>query len=192
MTFHTIVADPPWPYHSRDLKSTPAHRPNRAALTGGAAVDRYSLMDVPAIKRLSVAPQARDDAHLYLWTTNSFMVDAHEVATAWGFAVKTIITWVKQKPTGEPSVKMGYWYRSASEHCLFAVRGRLRLKDKIVLPTWFGHRRLPHSVKPDVFFATVERASPGPYLELFARRPRAGWSVWGNEVKSDVRLCANG
>jgi N6-adenosine-specific RNA methylase IME4 len=190
--FSTIVADPPWPYHSQDLKSTPKHRPNRDALTSVAAVDRYSLMGVPAIKRLPVATLARDNAHLYLWTTNSFMVEAHEVAEAWGFKVKTIITWVKVKPTGEPSMKMGYWYRSASEHCLFAVRGRLRLNavrgTGVCLPTWFAHRRLPHSAKPDVFMSMVEGASPEPYLELFARRPRAGWSVWGNEVSCDVDL----
>lgn len=34
----------------------------------------------------------------------------------------------------------------------------------------------------------IERCSPGPYLELFARRPRLGWHVWGNQVDCDVQL----
>jgi N6-adenosine-specific RNA methylase IME4 len=118
------------------------------------------------------------------------MVEAHDVARAWGFEPKTIITWVKHKqgePT-TPSMKMGYWFRSASEHCLFAVRGSLRLNNKICLPTWFAHPRLPHSVKPDSFRQMVEKASPGPYLELFARKTSPGWSIWGNEVESTFQF----
>ena len=191
-TFSTIMADPPWPYHSQDLKSAPLHRPNSwDGPTGGvAAVKRYGLMSFNEIKALPIQAFAADNAHLYLWTTNSFMVEAHDVAKAWGFEPKTIITWVKNKKNepDTPSMKRGYWFRSATEHCLFAVRGSLRLKDKICLPTWFAHERMPHSTKPDVFRSMVESASPGPYLELFARSVAPGWGRWGNEVESTVVL----
>lgn len=189
--YKTIMADPPWPYNSSDLGSTRAHRPNTPEETRRvAAKDRYDLMSMADIKALPIAGMADDDAHLYLWTTNSFMVEAHEVARAWGFEPKTIITWVKHKQ-GEPTVpsmKMGYWYRSASEHCLFAVRGKLRLNDKVCLPTWFAAPREQHSAKPEAFRAMVEKASPGPYLELFARKASLGWDVWGNQAPGGISL----
>lgn len=191
--FRTILADPPWPYQSQDLKSSPTHRPNSWSTPLGsvAAAARYNTMSIGEIMALPVQDIAAKDAHLYLWTTNSFMVEAHEVARAWGFEPKTIITWVKHKqgdPT-TPSMKMGYWFRSASEHCLFAVRGKLRLQDVTKgIPTWFAAPRAPHSVKPEESYVLIERASFAPRLELFARRERDGWDRWGNEVASTVTL----
>lgn len=190
--YSTVVADPPWPYHSQDLKASPLHRPNTwDGPTGGvAAQQRYSLMSVAAMKELPISRMVAINAHLYLWTTNSFLVEAHDLALAWGFKPKTLVTWVKHK-AGEPtipSMKMGYWFRSASEHCLFAVRGRLRLKNKVCIPTWFAHPRLRHSGKPALFRQIVETASPGPYLELFARENYSGWDAWGNEVPKSIDL----
>lgn len=192
MAYKTIMADPPWPYHSSDLKAAPLHRPNTwDGPTGGvAAKERYGLMTLADIAALPVRDMADANAHLYLWTTNSFMVEAHEVMRSWGFEPKTIVTWVKHK-AGEPtmpSMKMGYWFRSASEHCIFGVRGKLRLKDKVCLPTWFAHERMAHSAKPEVFRAMVEKASPGPYLEMFARKATPGWDVWGNQAPSSIEL----
>lgn len=188
--FRTILADPPWPYHSQDLKAAPTHRPNTwDGPTGGvAAVTRYDVLSVDEIKALPVSDITDVNAHLYLWTTNSFLVEAHEVAVAWGFEPKTLITWVKHKKGNQaaPSMKMGYWFRSASEHILFAVRGKLRLQDKVCIPTWFSAPRLPHSVKPEESYRLIERASFAPRLELFARRERDGWERWGNEVDSTV------
>lgn len=125
------------------------------------------------------------DAHLYLWFTNTFAVEAHQIAEAWGFRPMTILTWVKTRVAdGLPSMKMGYYFRGATEHVLFAVKGSLRLQTREALPTAYLWPRLPHSVKPDAFYTLVERASPGPYLELFARKNRAGWAAWGNECES--------
>jgi N6-adenosine-specific RNA methylase IME4 len=136
-----------------------------------------------------VAPPAEDDAHLYLWTTNRFMGDAYEVARAWGFEPKTILTWTKthQNDPARVSMKVGYYFRGATEHCLFGVRGSLRtLLDN--LPTGYLWPRLPHSVKPDAFYDLVEQASPGPYVELFARRARFGWDYWGDESLGTATL----
>jgi N6-adenosine-specific RNA methylase IME4 len=77
---------------------------------------------------------------------------------------------------------MGYYSRGATEHCLFAVRGSLRLRAKRALPTAYFWPRTAHSVKPDTFYDLVEEASPGPYLELFARRQRLGWDAIGDEI----------
>lgn len=151
------------------------------------SVFRKNFLRLPLddIKSLPISELVEDNAHLYLWTTNPFMVEAHEVARAWGFKPKTIITWVKLKKDRTPSMKTGYWFRSATEHVLFAVRGKMRLKGP-ASPTTFFSPRLPHSVKPDQFYELIESQSPGPYLEIFARRSRPGWAHWGNEMNPTV------
>jgi len=136
---------------------------------------------------LELRPDADTSAHLYLWTTNAFMEQAHVLARTWGFAPKTICTWVKLTPDGKASMRTGYYFRGATEHWLFCVRGSLRLL-RADLPTAYLWPRLPHSVKPDAFYDLVESASPGPYLELFARRQRLGWDTWGNECRCDGEL----
>jgi N6-adenosine-specific RNA methylase IME4 len=141
---------------------------------------------------LILAPPAADNAHLYLWTTNAFMDEAYDVARAWGFTPKTIGTWVKthQGDTSRVSMKTGYYFRGATEHFLFCVRGSLPLQTKEALPTAYLWHRLPHSQKPDAFYDLVEIASPGPYLELFARRNRLGWDTWGDEALQHVEMGA--
>jgi N6-adenosine-specific RNA methylase IME4 len=124
----------------------------------------------------------------YLWTTNAFIAEAHEVARAWGFEPKTLLTWVKLKrDRPEVSIKIGYWYRLATEHIVFGVRGRQRLLGPAV-PTAFLLPRFPHSEKPEFFYKLIEAQSPARYLELFARRLRPGWASWGNEIESAIRL----
>ncbi len=190
--YATILADPPWPYASPRAVVGNGGRGS----AGGRArnmiqvdvTSRYRTMSVEAIKRLPVHDLAAEAAHLYLWTTNAFMVEAHEVARAWGFQPKTILTWVKVRhQDGQPSMKAGYWYRSATEHIVFAVRGKQRLLGPAV-PTAFLLPRLPHSVKPEFFCELIEEQSPGPYLELFARHLRPGWDSWGDEIEPTIQF----
>jgi N6-adenosine-specific RNA methylase IME4 len=186
--FRTIVADPPWPYDNKDgPRATAEHRPNSwdTACTGSAP--RYGSMSMPELKAIGVKGASDNPAHLYLWTTNSFMVEAHDLARAWGFVPKTIVTWGKTKADGTPSMKTGYYYRGATEHFLFAVKGSMRLVGEAA-PTLFLSNRLPHSVKPAWFYSLVEAQSPGPYLEMFARQQRLGWSSWGDQVPETVSL----
>ena len=56
--------------------------------------------------------------------------------------------------------------------------------------TWYQAPRGAHSEKPDLFLDLIEQMSPAPRLEMFARRRRLGWDVWGNEVESDIDLAA--
>lgn len=189
MVYQTIVADPPWPYRQAGgPRSSTDHRPNAKAHDPSGSVAQYGAMTIPAL--CALRPPAAADAHLYLWTTNAFMDEAHDVARAWGFTPKTICTWGKVQADGvTPSYRMGYYFRGATEHWIFAVRGRLRLRRKD-LPTLFLWPRASHSVKPEPFYDVVEAASPGPYLEMFARRRRLGWDVWGDGVDSDVEMVA--
>jgi N6-adenosine-specific RNA methylase IME4 len=184
--FTTIVADPPWPYGTSKALIKTLLAEGSGVAKGVGAGDNYALMSLSDLKALPVEKVATENAHLYLWTTNAFLVEAHDLTRSWGFEPKTVLTWVKTKqytmPEDEqPSMKTGYWFRGATEHVVFGVRGSLRLHGPAA-PTVFFHRRLPHSVKPESFFHLVETQSPGPYLEMFARRPRIGWVAWGNEL----------
>lgn len=189
--YGSFVVDPPWPYRSKGkFGQTLEHRPNRdntLARLGTSSRDRYGAMTIKELMNLKIPQFAADNSHLYLWTTNSFLEEAFSLVRAWGFNFKTVLTWTKIQSNGKPSMKMGYYYRGATEHCLFAVRGKLRLLGKasstaILLP------RTPHSVKPDGFYAIVEEQSPGPRLDVFARAKRPGWDTYGNEVENDVNL----
>jgi N6-adenosine-specific RNA methylase IME4 len=191
--YRTIVADPPWPYKSPGagpLQSSPSNRPMSwdKPLSGVGSEVRYGKLSIEKICALPVPADA--NSHLYLWTTNAFLVEAHSVAASWGFRVVTNITWTKVKPDGAPSMKIGYYYRGATEHCLFGVRGSLRLRGEIPRSTALLLPRLPHSAKPAEFYAMVEEQSHPPYLELFARSKRVGWHSWGNECPNDVELVA--
>jgi N6-adenosine-specific RNA methylase IME4 len=135
-------------------------------------------MTIQEITTLPVEKQAEDDAVLWLWTTNAHMEYSFAIARAWGFQPKTILTWGKDK------MGLGDWLRGKTEHCVLAVRGRPRWNLRNETTLLLG-RRLEHSRKPDVFYEMVERMSSGPYLELFARRRRYGWDVWGNEAPTE-------
>jgi N6-adenosine-specific RNA methylase IME4 len=188
--YRTIVADPPWPYETSKSGRFAMPKPEKDIGQLGVESMGYGVMEVAELCALQ--PPADDAAHLYLWTTNAFMVEAHQIARAWGFRPKTILTWTKtyQDNPSRVSMKTGYYFRGATEHCLFSVRGSLKLQVSEGLPTAYLWPRLPHSVKPDAFYDLVERASPGPYLELFARRARFGWDYWGDESLQTVELAS--
>lgn len=184
MLYKTIMADPPWPEH------------------GGGKIKRgadrhYPLMSVAEIKAIQVP--AMDDAHLYLWVTNNYLSDGIEVMKAWGFKRKTTITWVKGKVLENGHIilenpGLGQYFRGLTEHLLFGVRGKVpykldpitgkRMQGKTVIVAPRGR----HSEKPEEAYRMVERVSYGPFLEMFARKERPGWAVWGNEVRSDIDI----
>jgi N6-adenosine-specific RNA methylase IME4 len=160
--FRVIVADPPWSYDSRSDDAT--HR----------AANPYASMPIEAIKAMPVRKMAHEDCVLWLWTTNAHMRQAFEVLDAWGFAHKTILTWVKDR------MGTGDWLRGQTEHCLMAVRG----KPVVTLTSQTTAIRGPlreHSRKPEEFYALVETLCPGSKIELFARTQRKGWVAHGNE-----------
>lgn len=182
MRYATIVADPPWDYGeltsagSRGWVGFGQRTPGReGAVNGRGAQQHYGLMPLNKIKALDVCALAEPDAHLYLWVTNAFVVQGHEVMAAWGFTFKTMLTWVK------PQIGMGYYFRSNTEHILFGVRGKLRTTSRAI-PTSFTAPRTRHSAKPEAFFDLVTSTSPGPYLSIFERAERLGWDAIGDEI----------
>ena len=165
--FRTILADPPWDIQQKGARGAEMH---------------YDLMSLAQIKSMPVADLAEDDAHLWLWVTNGTLRHGYDVAEAWGFTVRSPLTWIKFR------LGLGNYLRNATEHVLFATRGRAPVNFNSQ-PTWINAPVQDHSHKPEEQYAVIERVSPGPYLELFARRrpPSLGdWSVWGDEIDSDV------
>lgn len=177
--YRTIVADPPW-------------MPELGG-TWGARIDKgrgqrfYDTMPLDAIKALSV-PSA-GQAHLYLWGLSQHADWGFETARAWGFEPVTMLTWCK------PALGVGR-FRCNTEQIIVARKGSRHGNPfgqggrhaQATEGTWFQWPRSKHSQKPEEFYALVERLSPGPYLEMFARRRRLGWDSWGNEVDSDVEI----
>jgi N6-adenosine-specific RNA methylase IME4 len=142
----------------------------------------YPLMSTRDICTLPVRSWAAANAHLYLWVTNNFLEDGLKVVKAWGFEYITLISWFKE---GNPG--LGQYFRGLTEHVLFAKRGqppyRTREDGKRAQGlTGFTAPRTEHSVKPDQIHKWAELLSPEPRLEMFARRARPGWDLWGNEA----------
>jgi N6-adenosine-specific RNA methylase IME4 len=182
--YRTIVADPPWPL--KDTGPRTASENGRWDTSGRGQAGRrsrlgYGRMSVEEIAALPVARVAESDSHLYLWTVNAFLEEAYDVARAWGFKPSTLLTWCKP-PMG---LGFGGTFANASEFIIFARRGSLPAKQRIDR-TWFEwprpYGRGPiHSAKPDAALDLIEQVSPGPYLEMFARRARFGWDYWGDQ-----------
>lgn len=144
-------------------------------------------MDTDAITALPVGALGDDDAHLYLWVINCQIENAYRIVRAWGFNPRTLLTWAKV-PRG---IGLGGTFTQTTEHVLFARRGR-DVRTSRANSTWWTWKRGTHSTKPEAFLDLVESVSPGPYLELFARRQRLGWDTWGNEALEHVRLDVHG
>jgi N6-adenosine-specific RNA methylase IME4 len=185
--FSTIVADPPWRYNAKVA-------PLRSGGRGGQAEHQYPTMTNAEIAALPVASLATDQAHLYMWVTNprliaerngSRTVTPFDIVDAWGFKAMTLLTWVKPGRGGT-----GWYFRGQTEHVIFATRGGLGIPAANREPNVFEAKRSRHSAKPEAFFDLVERVSPGPYLEMFARKTRLGWSSWGNQVPETFQLQA--
>ncbi len=164
----TIVIDPPWDFTEEgDIDVYGLARPD------------YVQMSDTEIQELPVNDFAADDCHLYLWITNRSLLTgkAWTLCEAWGFRPITILTWCK------PTIGVGNYFRNNTEHCIFGVRGQQALQVKNQ-GTWFEEKRgkRGHSSKPDSFFDRVEKWSPGPYLRMFWRGQREGWTTWGAEA----------
>ena len=167
--FRTILADPPWDVQQRGSRGASRH---------------YELMTLDRIKAMPVRDLATTDGHLWLWCTNATLRDGYDVAHAWGFTVRSPLTWVKF------GLGLGKYLRNSTEHLLFATRGTAPVNFRSQ-PTWINAPVQRHSHKPEEQYAIIERLSDGPYLELFARRrppSRAEWSVWGNQIDSDISI----
>ena len=171
--YRTIVIDPPWPLKKSVRIDTPEQ---------GARTD-YPPMSLDAIAALGdqIQQAATTDAHLYLWVTHALLPNGLALLEQWGFRYHCVLTW--QKPSGFTP----FSWMFNTEHVLFAYRGAFSMERK-GLKIGFAAPTGRHSEKPDAFYQLVLQASPAPRLEMFARTPRDGFTVWGDEVHATVHL----
>lgn len=179
--YGTVVIDPPWTMP----RGGPASRDGFAVRDGRPSTISYPTMNFGEIAALPVRELAARRAHLYLWTVNAHIEDAYELVRRWGFRPSTLLTWCKT-PNG---IGLGGTYSLTTEHVLFARRGICPAAMRVDT-TWWHWRRGQHSVKPEAFLDLVERVSPAPRLEMFARRNRLGWDTWGNEALEHIEVVA--
>ena len=164
--FGAIYADPPWQYDNQGTR----------AATG----NHYKSMSVDELRALPVGMLAAEASHLHLWTTNAFLFECPKIFDAWGFEIKTSFVWVKSQ------IGIGNYWRNAHEIMLTGVRGDAKRFNDHSMPSWFECGRGAHSEKPEQVRALIERASSGPYLELFGRKAVNGWAVWGNQIERSL------
>ncbi|MBA3630158.1 MAG: S-adenosylmethionine-binding protein [Actinobacteria bacterium] len=176
--FGTILADPPWRFQNRTGKVAPEHR----------RLSRYNTLTWKEVAEMPVSYVVAEQSHCYLWVPNALLVEGMRVLEAWGFTYKTVLIWHKiRKDGGSDGRGVGFYFRNVTEPVLFGVKGKLRTLDpgrrQVNL---IASRKREHSRKPDELYDVIEACSPGPYLELFARYPRAGWVAWGEEADPSV------
>jgi N6-adenosine-specific RNA methylase IME4 len=180
--FGTILVDPPYQFINKTGKVAPEHRRLR----------RYATMTLAEIMALPVAQLAAPTAHLYLWCPNALLPDGLAVMKAWGFSYKTNLIWFKVRADGGPDGRgVGFYFRNVTELALFGVRGK---NARTLAPArrqvnLLATRKREHSRKPDEIYSVVEACSPGPFLELFARNKREGWTSWGDEAEMPRPRC---
>lgn len=183
--YRTIVADPPWSY-GRDEARFPS-MPGRPG-TERPRIDTsigYDTLTVEEIAALPVRALAGDDCRLFLWTTSRHLPAAFDVLEVWGFEYRQTLVWHK---TGDATPFGGSVAPNHAEFLLVAQVGFPPVVSRAASSVIACHRSRRHSAKPEAFLDVVEQVSPGPYLEMFARRARFGWDYWGDESLGTAEL----
>jgi N6-adenosine-specific RNA methylase IME4 len=168
LTYRVVVADPPWAFT------------DKLPGAGRGAGKHYGVMSHRSIGQFEL-PELDRDCYLFLWRVSAMVPEAYDVCKAWGFVAKTELVWRKKTKTGKRWFGMGHHLRAEHESCIVAVRGSPKPLVRNIR-TVFEAKAGRHSEKPEEFYDLVESFAPGPYLELFARRKRPGWTCVGDEV----------
>jgi N6-adenosine-specific RNA methylase IME4 len=173
--YGTILADPPWRFENRTGKVAPEHK----------RLARYETLSFEEIEQIPVSFVSGEKSHLYLWVPNALLQEGLAVMKAWGFRYKTNIIWHKIRKDGGPDGRgVGFYFRNTTEMILFGIRGSIRTLDPgrsqvNIIKT----QKQEHSRKPDELYEIIEKCSPGPFLEIFARGKRKGWDVFGDQAE---------
>jgi N6-adenosine-specific RNA methylase IME4 len=181
--YRTIVADPPWHYDGFPTTEATGRDKRLEPGKGKTRPMPYPSMSLDEIRGLPVRQLALDDARLFLWTTNRYLPEAFEILTSWGFTYRQTLVWIKPGvgPFG------GSVARQFTEYLLVATIGkpeRIGMAHSNTITA--SKSKAQHSRKPEAFLDLVEQVSPGPYVELFARRARFGWDYYGDESLGTV------
>jgi N6-adenosine-specific RNA methylase IME4 len=181
--YKTIVVDPPWRYGKWGGGSG---RGKAGIIINGDSCDMpYKTMSVAEISAMPISSISDDNCDLYLWTTQKYLPAAFGVLKAWGFKYCQTLIWCKApRGTGQ-----GGLYCPTNEFLILGRKGRMPTGKTRKDSTWWKTvRTRRHSEKPEFFQDMIETVSDHPRIELFARRKRKGWDVWGNEVDCDIEM----
>lgn len=179
-TYSVILADPPWKYRVRTQSRT-----------WGTADSHYPTMSVEQITSLPIRRFALPNSALFLWCPPPCFQEAMTLFSKWGFEYKTrAFLWVKLTRNKALWFGLGHYTRANAEDVLLGVRGSMKRKRRDV-PQVIISEMGSHSTKPTEVHRRIELMYDGPYLELFARRARPGWDVWGNEVGQEKGVFKN-
>ena len=181
MKYGAILIDPPWSFRSWSDKGK-NRAPDAMVRQKGLSERHYKTMSLQDIAALPVLDRAADDCVLFMWAVDCMLPEALAMGAGWGFKFKTVaFTWAKTKADGGFHIGLGYWTRGNPEQCLLFTRGTPKRNSAAIRQLIAAPRR-EHSRKPDEQYERIEGLVNGPYLEMFARQRREGWSQWGNEV----------
>jgi len=165
--YRAIVIDPPWPIKKIEREVAPNQGQDLP----------YPIMSLEEIEAIPIQSMAIEEGcHVYLWTTQKYLKPALEIFEKWGVKYQCLMTWLK------PGGFTPFSWQYNTEHVLFGQIGNLPL-TRMGLKLGFTEKRREHSRKPEIFYQMVQEASPEPRVELFARQPRSGFMVWGNETE---------
>lgn len=178
--FGAIYADPPWRYDNQGTRAATGNHYKAELDENEVETQPAAGMSVDELCALPVRELAGDDAHLHLWTTNAFLFECPKIFEAWGFEFRSSFVWAK------PQMGIGNYWRNSHEFLLTAIRGDAKRFNDRRLMSWLQCDRGIHSAKPEQVRSYIERASHGPYLEMFARRRARNWVVWGNQIEQNL------
>ena len=177
--YSVIYADPPWKYKNTSPPCLPSKSPDTCLVEY-----YYPTMTYDELREMPIKDISEKDCVLFMWTTTPNIEQGLQLVKDWGFKYKTMITWEKVNKDC-----MGYWFRVCTEHLIVAIKGNIK-SFRSMERTCYREARRKHSQKPEYFYPLIEKVTSGNRVELFARREREGWDVFGNEVSNSIKLNA--
>ena len=189
--YDVLVVDPPWSYgkpttEKKVSRNVSSRHYKTIGAGGDGEINRHTGKGIEnIINSFPMGEYAKPNAHLYLWVTNPKLPFAFRVMQEWGFVYKTTLTWIKtRKDGGVIKNGLGWFYRGATEHVLFGVRGKMGIPTALRQPNVIMAPRTKHSAKPDKFYQMLDTLySAESKIDIFARHLRPGWDGWGDELK---------
>lgn len=206
MKYKCLLSDPPWDAErGGGGRGCQNHYPTMSVENIIRTMQGWLYGDL--FRPKSIVDEA--GCHLWLWCTDQTLPDGLRIIEALKFRYVCCWEWVKlakvevrkavqvQEPgiygiaqdlcAAEVSqslqLGLGQYSRKCHEHLLLGTRGNAMVPEpESRPPSVIFAPRTRHSEKPPESYEVIETVSPGPRLEMFARRRREGWDALGNEV----------